>query len=608
MDQRTTLIIGGVFAGFIAYSFIVALIFQFMAGLPQMPMPWYPWILALQGLSGTYIGNASGQLIVSFGAPFVALLFAAGGMHDLIKRKNNGMPDAHWATWRDMKKSGLTGNNGVMLGKYKNKYIMSNTPTHVMVASPTRSGKGVGIVVPNILNFNGTVVCLDVKHENHELTSGFREQYGKVFKWAPMSEDNKSHCYNPFSSISKDKFRRVTELQIFADILIPDPPKGDPMWTTEARALFVGLALYVFETEEEPTIGAIKRLLSSEADLGDICRHLVETHDEIISSSIEGPLNNFALKAAKEKSGVKSSINKALTLWDNPVIDSATSRSDFDISRLRKERQTIYVSVGVDEISTLQPLLRLFFEQVIKQLTKKRPQSDEPHPVLLVMDEFHMLGSLEVMKTAFTLLAGYNVRIIAVTQSLSWLETAYGRPTRNGILSCCAHQIFYAANDEDIKAYVSNACGERTITIESTSQRNSFSYEPQTRNLSVRTVPLISKQEMHNLDRDKEVILVEAGLPILADKVKYFDDPALSMRAKVPQSKVPDLDIIEKAIPKFNIASEEKNEPVKDPNQGDMLDKVSLGNDLDLSSNLTDDEPENDNLDNKLDDDTDKAA
>jgi len=579
MISRHFLIGGGIFTGAILYSYLAALLYHFTADIQEPAKIWSAW----SALFSAQEPETSSHLWLAFGAPLIAGIFAGGAIQDLIKGKNPDLPKASWANPADIKKAGLAGNHGLILGKFQGHYIMSNTPTHIMVVAPTRSGKGVGIATPNLLNFSGSIICLDLKHENHKNTAGFREQYGRVYKWSPMAEDGRSHCYNPFSSISKDKFRRITELQIFATTLIQEPVHSDPVWAEEAQALFIGLALYVFETQENPTIGAINRLLGSEADLGDICRNIVKTHKEL-PSSIAIPLNNFANKAAKERSGVKTTINKALKLWNNPAVDAATSRSDFDISSLRTQRASIYVSVGTEEIATLAPLLRIFFEQTIKTLSRRKPGAHEPHQVLIVLDEFHMLGRMDIMKTAFSLLAGYNVRVMAIVQSLGWLDTIYDRATRNGILSCCAHQIFFATNDPETEEYVSRACGEKTAAVESSSKRASLRYDPPTKSTSYRTVPLITRHEVRSFDSKQQIILAEAGKPIKADKIRYFEDKNLKRRSNLSIRQVPSLLVEEKELPKFDIAIDQAVKlPEKDPNQGNFLEQDWESSDTDLT-------------------------
>lgn len=552
--------------GLVTASYLASVIYMGWAGQNiEAALPWSIWT-NLPYLAEPQIKT---RFLVSLAVPHILM---AGLIISLFIKNEAEFGDAHWATWQDINNAGLFAKEGLILGKYKGKYIISDTPTHCIVIAPTRSGKGIGIVVPNLLNWPDSLICLDIKHENFRKTAGFRKAHGhEVFMWSPLDQNGLSHRYNPLEAVSKDPYQRISDIQVIANILIKDPVKSDPVWASEARALFVGLALYVMENDEMPsTIGAINRLLGTEQDLGDICKHIVSKHPEL-SSTIKKSLMNFANKAAKERSGVKSSLNQAINLWDNPVIDAATSVSDFSISDMRKKRMAVYVGVLTGQIQTLAPLLRIFFEQVITTLSLKEPDENEPYKVLLMMDEFHMLGAMSSMTSAFTLLGGYNCRVLAVVQGLKWLDDTYGKDKRDGILSCCAHQVFFAANDLETANYVSNSCGDRTVKTVSTSQKSSFKYEPPSKNTSYRARPLISKEKVKQLPKHEEIIITEASCPVRARKIAYYKDSSFQKRLLPPPS-VPKLQIENHLIPEFDIPTEaEKQKQEPDPNQLDIF-------------------------------------
>lgn len=557
------------FAAALLLSYLSSIIYFSLSGFSLEKVTiWSVW-KALPQASDPQIQS---RLFVSVGLPILTIIFLAGSYFDAIRMKNNNLGKARWANNKDIKKAGLFSEDGLILGKVQNRYLISDRPTHAIAMAPTRSGKGVGLVIPNLLAWKDSLICLDIKRENYAKTAGFRKEHGHdVFFWSPMNPDGRSHRYNPLDAISTNPYKRITDLQIIAKILIPDPKRNDDHWTSEARALFVGLALYVMDNKTMPsTIGAINRLLGTEADLGDVCRHIVTTHPEL-STTVKKSLMNFANKAAKERSGVKSSINKALNLWDNPVIDAATSKSDFLLSDLRRKKMAVYVGIGIDEIDTLAPLIRIFCEQVIKTLSRNEPDESEPYKVLMLMDEIHMLGPLESMTSAFTLLAGFNTRILAIVQDISWLDDTYGRNVREGILSCCAHQIYFANNNTSTNKYVSDACGETTVEVISTSKRKTMRYEAPTKNTSARTRPLITKEEIHNLPETEQIMLVEASPPIHCNKIRYYEDKNFKDKY-LPAPEVPLLTIKHEAIPEFDIASEEyTKKPTIDPNQTNMF-------------------------------------
>lgn len=567
--------------GLVTASYLASVIYMGMSGQNiEAALPWSIWT-NLPYLADPQIKT---RFLIALIVPHTLM---AGMILSLFIEKEPEFGNAHWATWQEIKNAGLFAKEGIILGKYKDKYLISSSLTHCIVIAPTRSGKGVGIVLPNLLNWPDSLICLDIKHENFRKTAGFRESHGHdVFMWSPLDQNGLSHRYNPLDAVSKDPYQRISDIQIIANILIKDPVKSDPVWASEARALFVGLALYVLENVAmASTIGAINRLLGTEQDLGDICRHIVSTHPEL-SSTIKKSLMNFANKAAKERSGVKSSLNQAINLWDNPVIDAATSASDFSIADIRKKRMSVYVGVLTGQIQTLAPLLRIFFEQVITTLSLKEPDETEPYKVLLMMDEFHMLGEMSSMTSAFTLLGGYNCRVIAVVQGLKWLDDTYGKDKRDGILSCCAHQIFFAANDLETANYVSNSCGDRTVKTVSTSHKNSFKYEPPSKSTSFRGRPLISKDKVKQLPKHESIIITEASYPVRAKKITYYKDAGF-LKRMLPPPPVPKLLIEDHLIPEFDIPKDgERQKQEVDPNQMDIFEAKALKSNR--STNLSD--------------------
>ncbi len=574
--QITAIIIATLLTAFL-YSALSSVVFLFLAKVPfdnYSPLSiWY------------YIANPSGitdmqsKLFVSLGVPLLAIIFVGSQFYKTNEKNQFG--DASWATNSNFKRSGLLDKEGIIFGKSNGQYLMSNSPTHMLLTAPTRSGKGAGVVIPTLLNWKGSVVCLDIKHENYKITAGYRQHCGqKVFMWAPSNETGQSHCYNPLDYISRDPWKQISDLQVLTRILVPDDNKGSSFWENEARAFFVGLAIYVIDNDDMPsTIGSINRLMGTEEDLGDVCKHIIKTYKKTLPAAMVKTLMNFANKAAKERSGVKSTLNTALSLWDNPAIDAVTAKSDFDIRDLRKDQISIYVGVTTGQIAALAPLIRILFEQVITILSSKIPQDDEPHQVLLLMDEFHMLGKMDVMMKAFTLVAGYNTRVMAIIQGLKFLDVTYGRNERDGILSCCAHQIFYTANDLETARYVSESCGDTTIEITSTSQKKSMGYEPPTKNTSYRAKPLISKNEVRQLSKKEEVILVESSKPIKCNKIQYWTDTAFTQRL-MDAPTVPLLAFKDENIPKFDIPDpNDSKKDTTDPNQGDFLNDASEDND-----------------------------
>lgn len=565
-SRKAPIIAAGTLAVLVLGSYIASVILYLYSGLDP----------DLAGISTVwhYIGDpvfnarAFGSLAVGYGIfPTLALWYFMG-KNQVAEKQIGGN---RWATWQDICKAGLNRQHGIILGKYKKQYIVSDSDTHTIIVAPTRSGKGVGFVIPNLLAWKGSVLCLDIKQENFEKTAGFRQAHGhEVYFWAPMDTNRKSHCYNPLDAISRDPHKIISDVQDIGWILIPDPTYGDKFWASEARALFAGLVLYVLENPEIPsTLGAVNRLLGAEADLGDICRHIVKTHEDILPSGGQKMLMSFANKAVKERSGVKSNLDEALYLWTDPAIDAVTSKSDFSLADLRKKKMAVYIGVPTGAIEKLSPLLRIFFEQTANLLSMKLPDETEPFKVLMLIDEFHMLGKMNAIKKSFTLMAGYGFRIMAVVQGLKWLDIVYGRDESEAIVSGCAHQIFFAPNDNTTAAYVSKTCGEKIVETTTISKKMAWKYEPASKNTGRAHRPLISASEMRILPPKEQIMIVEGHMPVRAKKIAYYKDKNFANRL-LPPPDIPSVQIQNYKIPKFNLTVKKPADKKPEPESAQM--------------------------------------
>lgn len=545
-EYRPFYILGGILLAVLVISWIASyILFSWQGVDPLNSRPWSIYEpLTADNVDPRLKARAS---LTLFGVLILALLLVALG--PFYKPKGQ-FGDARWASASDMRKAGLFAKKGVILGRSRGKYVCSDVPTHSLLIGPTRAGKGTGVVIPNCLNWNGSLVVFDVKGENHEISSGFRKAAGQsVFFWSVMARDKLSHRYNPLDQISSDPAHRITDLQIMATLLI-DVSERDPMWGQEARALFTGAALYVLEHRETKTLGEVYRFLAAADNLKDLCTRILETTSDI-SAEVSRALGSYAHKPDREAGSVRSTLLASLRLFENPVVDAATSASDFKISDLRRKRMSIYVGVLASQLETAAPLMRLFFQQVMSILSEAPPKADEPHEVLMLLDEFPSIGPINAVVSAFTLLAGYGVRVLAVAQGLSWLDRTYGRDTRDGIISCCGHQVFMATNDDSTSQYVSKALGERTVSNHSVTKRPfAMSHSTPSKSESVIGRPLMTPEAIRRLDKRKQIIIRESYRPALVNKIAYFKDAAFKKRL-LPRAVIPMLEVVRQAAKPF---------------------------------------------------------
>ena len=537
VDKGRLTAVLAVIVGLTVFSFAWSSALYLMLGFGLDAIrPWsvYQYIYA-------YGVSASGANVIGTSFLIAAMLGAVGAGAMWIMRPKHYYGDARWAFSSEIRHANLMDGGGILIGKRGPAFLRNDEPGHVLVAAPTRSGKGVGIVIPNLLSWPGSVVVLDIKHENHEITSGFRGKHQRVFKWSPMDDEGESHCFNPLAMVRQDIGHRISDVQRLAAILLPQPPHADPMWQNEARDLFLGIALFVMDDPDVPSsIGEIYRTLKSDVDLAGVAEFVINEHGDDLDPSCRMSLSNFMHKAPKERSGVKSNLTASLNLWANPVIDAATAKSDFSIEDLRRKPTSIYIGVKQNQLKTMAPLIGWFFQQCVDILGRDLPAPEEKHEVLLMIDEFASLGHMEIIENALAFLAGYKIRLVLIVQGLGQLHDLYDKGAEN-ILQNCAVQVYFAANDETTAVYVSKRLGTKTISVRSRSDPGGFNWSTKTTSHSARDLML--PEQVRQLKDTKEIVFKENTRPVKADKIRYYADKVFKSRL-FPKTSVPKLEIV----------------------------------------------------------------
>jgi type IV secretion system protein VirD4 len=335
----------------------------------------------------------------------------------VLPRRRSLHGDARFATRRELAAAGLFGDRGIILGRVGRRCLMLAGQQGVALAAPPRAGKGTGVVIPNLLNWPDSVICVDIKRENWTLTAGFRAANGQeCFLFDPFSEEGRTARWNPFFYVSEDPIRRVNDLQRIAEMLYPDPPNVDPFWTASARSLFLGIALYLFETPSLPkTIGEVLRhgMASDDEGFGEHWKRVIEGRNSgkyPLSSQCVRALYDVIDLAPVTASSIRKTFTSRLDLWLNPILDAATSANDFDLRELRRKPLSIYVGVNPDDLHRLRPVLALFFQQAIGLQTRTLPEHDPTlkRQVLMLLDEFAALGRILLAGLQRSGVAGYS--------------------------------------------------------------------------------------------------------------------------------------------------------------------------------------------------------
>lgn len=496
-----------------------------------------------------YWPSAAVQRNALVAAGITAALFVAGWISLFVWRAPTPYGDARFARGGDLFRANLHSKEGLILGWHGSTLLRNDDPRHPLVVGPTRSGKGRGFVIPNLLAWQGSAIVLDIKHENFRETAGARRAAGdEVFMVAPGSA--RSHCYNPLDFVRRGP-EKITDLTNVAHFLIPDPKHGEPIWSQKARDLFVGILGYVLESKEVPddarTIRTALRLLSTGRDIGAVLKAIVQAESESLSSFVVGRFNQIVAEPPDTRGSVLANLTTALAPWDNQLIAGVTSRSDFDIRLLRRKRMTIYIGPPPSDLESYRSLIRLLVQQVHDALMRELPGPEDRYDVLVMLDEFRQLQRMDAIVEKIPISAGYGFRMALIIQNLSQLDEIYGKATREGIVANCALKLFVSVDDLATANYVSDQLGNRTITTSTTSIRGTGFGHDRSVSKSLTGVPLMRADEVIRLPKTRSILMIANERPILTTKIRYDKDRMFRRLARAGQfafRSVPDVPVL----------------------------------------------------------------
>ena len=523
----------------------------------------------------------------------------------LKDERNDLHGSAHWAVAEEIEAAGILPTplnvGGVMLGavdipvknsgfnpfrsKAKTVYLRHSGPEHILVFAPTRSGKGVGIVVPTLLSWSESVLVHDIKGENWALTSGFRE---KVLKQHCLRfSETDSARFNPLSEIRLDD-NLVKDVQNVSTMIVDPDGKGlQDHWAKTGFDLMTGVIIFVLVSDEledsQRNLSTVQAILSDGGPVRELAERLAADKDsesdekakiaegfravmeyirdtgyerigaghctdvELVAwKTASQAAQSFLNKASNEASGVLSTALSFLSLYRDPIVAANTSASDFTIESLMQRRTSLYLVVPPSDKDRLKPLLRLVINQVVRRLTEKMEfdetgasRSRFPHKMLLLIDEFPALGKLEIFEEALAFIAGYGLKALLITQDLSQLTKAYSRD--ESILSNCHIRIAFAPNRIETAELLAKMSGASTVAH---TQRNfsgsrlSVVLNNVSTNEQLSQRPLLTPDETMRLPPADELVFVAGHAPIYCQKIIYYKDSALVKRQMLGAAKL----------------------------------------------------------------------
>src|SRR5262245_59022796 len=491
--------------------------------------PWkmFVWWLAFDGQAPDVFARAGA--VAAFGglaAGAVAIGGAARRARAQSQPKTYG--SARWADTSDIRRADLLGQRGVVLGLHAGRYLRHDGPEHILAVAPTRSGKGVGLVLPTLLTWPGSAVVHDIKGENWSLSAGWRARFSHCLLFDPT--DPRSARFNPLLEVRKGA-HEVRDVQNIADILVDPEGARDRRdhWDKAAHALLTGAILHVLYAEAEKTLARVASLLA------DPARSILRTLNVMLSTNHVGSNSTPAAhpvvaavarelvnKSENERSGVVSTALSFLSLYRDPIIGANTAASDWRIPDLTQAERpvSLYLVVPPSDISRTKPLVRLLLNQIVRQLTETPVLSAaRRRQLLLMIDEFPALGRLEFFESSLAFLAGYGVRAVLVAQSLNQIDKAYG--PYQAILDNCHVRVAFAPTDERTAKRLSDTLGTATElrALKNLSGRRLAAWLSHT-SVSEQETPraLLTVGEILQLKSDDALVLVSGLPPIRAQK------------------------------------------------------------------------------------------
>ncbi|MDP8042528.1 type IV secretory system conjugative DNA transfer family protein [Pasteurella atlantica] len=479
----------------------------------------------------------------------ISSLLSTLGIYSLLKNseKKNIHGKAKWSNEKDLIKGNLMAQEGkgIIVGKHKGKILRFGGQEFASLGAPTRSGKGVGVVIPNLLEWDSSIVVLDVKKECFNITSKYREeQLGqKVYIFDPFSY--KTHRYNPLLYLNFESPDIEMQIQSLAVALYPAGKGGKDFFSLQAQSIFVAITYLMGKLYYSDLLACSFTLTSLAGALQGIkidfdnneeripLDEIVETANKmgILTETIYSKFTSFFEQAeAKDQfAGVKSSYETPLKIFQDSLFEMATCENDFDFRDLRKEKISIYIGITPENIAVAQPILNLFFSQLLFENIRQGMPDTNPdlkHNVLLLMDEFTSIGFMEQYQKSVSYMAGYNLRSLIIYQNRTQLAEnpplGYGDKGSETLLENHTCNVIYRPKNPKTAEDISKRVGNITTTAKNNSTSNKDLLNV-SRSENVTSRALILPQEIMALKDDEELIFCNS-VKIICKKAFFYND------------------------------------------------------------------------------------
>lgn len=476
---------------------------------------------------------ASGMMVMLSVATFTwGLLYWLGAAARRFVKRPNTFGSAEWASLDYLREQRLTGDGGLFLGAFDSDRLRYDGDRHLLTIAPTRSGKGVTAIIPNLLTYPGSTLVIDPKGENAMITAAARRAMGHdvhvVDPWAVVADGSPSR-FNPLDWLALGDTDITENAMLLADALVVPDATGDKFWTEEAKALLQGVILYVATDERERQhrhLGRVRDLLLLDGeDMPALFGRMMESVHHVVASTGARCLQ----KEEKLLANVVASAQAQTHFLDSPRMRESLSASDFKFEDLKTRAMTIYLVLPADRLNAFGRWLRLLIQQAIT-VNARNIEVKPPHAVLFILDEMPALGRLTMVEQAFGLMAGFGMQLWGIVQDAGQLKRIYGESWEGFVANSGAVQ-YFGSRDRMTAEYFSALCGVTTVWTFSSALSRSFgrngSSSSNSDTTSTTSRKLAFPDELMRLHGSRQLVLIENHNPILARKVKWFEDDVM---------------------------------------------------------------------------------
>lgn len=443
-----------------------------------------------------------------------------------VKPRSTTFGSARWAYLAEIIWAGAWTGTGLIVGKTWGRFIRFNQDGYAILFAPTRSGKGVGIVVPNLLDYRGSVICTDPKGENSAVTGRARTMRGPVFTLNALAPEL-SDCLNPLDMVRIGTYHEADDAMELAKLLIiPDASNGGH-WDNRASEFLQALILYVcLKYKTVPELRNFAKVRSLVALGANGVKGIIEDANTLGSTTLRESMRSFEnMASSDEAKSIISNCEKAINLWgaDRPA-GLISMRSDFDFREFNRQVMTCYIIVDEEKLQIYAGFLRVYMGIALMAMTRGKTERAPVHPTLFLLDETAALGRLEPLETGVGYLATY-ARLLLVFQDLDQLRRTY--PKAQSMLANAGCKIAFGVNDPETAQLLADSIGQKTVRGRSTGQSgkaDDLVYDQTNRNHSESGRFLRDPSEIMREKRHRCLIFFNGTVryPVLASKVRYY--------------------------------------------------------------------------------------